>query len=199
MENGNLLPIRAAKRRKRMMNLCTAAIVGALYVVLTMLSAMVGLSSGAIQVRISEALCVLPVFLPWSALGLWIGCALANLLTSAAVWDIVFGSLATLIGALGALLLGVAARKLGDAGKGRLALLIKFLVPLPTVLANAVIVPFVLMYAYGIADVGYWWLVASVGAGEVISAWILGAFVLLLLEKNSKIFKITAKDKARRE
>ncbi len=199
MENGNLLPTRAAKRRKRMMNLCTAAIVGALYVVLTLLSAAVGLSSGAIQVRISEALCVLPVFLPWSALGLWIGCALANLLTSAAVWDIVFGSLATLIGALGALLLGVAARKLGDVGKGRLALLIKILVPLPTVLANAVIVPFVLMYAYGIADVGYWWLVASVGVGEIISAWILGAFVLLLLEKNSKIFKITAKDKARRE
>jgi uncharacterized membrane protein len=181
------------------MNLCTAAIVGALYVVLTLLSAAVGLSSGAIQVRISEALCVLPVFLPWSAVGLWIGCIIANLITSAAVWDIVFGSLATLIGALGALLLGVAARKLNKSGRTKLALFVKILVPLPTVLANAVIVPFVLIYAYGIMDMGYWLLVLTVGVGEIISAWILGVFVLTLLEKNSKIFKITARDKARRE
>ena len=85
--------------------LTRGAMIAALYVVLTYISFLCGLSSGAIQVRISEALCVLPAFFPEAIPALFIGCALANLLTGSILWDIIFGSLATLIGAFGAYLL----------------------------------------------------------------------------------------------
>ena len=165
---------------------------------LTLLSGLFGLSSGAIQVRISEALCVLPVFVPWSAVGLWIGCIIANALTNAVPWDIVFGSLATLLGALGALLLGTFARRARDAGRRKASVLLKILVPLPTVLSNAAIVPLVLMYAYGVTDMGYWLLVLTVGLGEIISAWVIGLLLLFLLEKNQKIFNVSVAEKLRR-
>ena len=190
-----MLPTRAARRRRNLVNLCAAAIVASLYVALTFLSSLFGLSSGVIQVRISEALCVLPVFIPWSAVGLWIGCIIANVLTGALLWDVVFGSLATLIGALGALLLGVAARDLDKKGRTRASRVLKIFVPLPTVLSNAIIIPFVLMYAYGITDGGYWFILVTVGVGEIISAWIFGLALLFSLEKNKRIFKITANDK----
>ena len=195
MERNSFLPTRAAKRRKTLLNLCTAAIVGALYVALTLLSGLFGLSSGAIQVRISEALCVLPVFLPWSAVGLWIGCIIANVLTSALLWDVVFGSLATLVGALGALLLGAAARSLDQRGRVKASRVFKFLSPLPTVAANSIIIPFVLKYAYGITDMGYWFMLVTVGVGEIISAWVIGIALLCLLERNKKIFRFKANDK----
>ncbi|MBE6693563.1 MAG: QueT transporter family protein [Ruminococcaceae bacterium] len=194
----SLLPTKAAKRRQRLVNVCVGAITAALYVSLTLLSGLFGLSSGAIQVRISEALCVLPVFVPWSAVGLWIGCIIANALTNAVPWDIVFGSLATLLGALGALLLGTFARRARDAGRRKASVLLKILVPLPTVLSNAAIVPLVLMYAYGVTDMGYWLLVLTVGLGEIISAWVIGLLLLFLLEKNQKIFNVSVAEKLRR-
>ena len=88
------------------LNLTRAAVIAALYVVLTMIANAAGLASGAIQIRISEALTILPVF-TWAAVpGLTIGCLLANLLTGAAVWDIVFGAFATFLGALGTYWIG---------------------------------------------------------------------------------------------
>ena len=68
--------------------LAAAAIVGAAYAVLTM--ALAPISYGAIQLRISEVLCILPYFMPCTAWGLFIGCAAANLLTGN-VFDIIFG------------------------------------------------------------------------------------------------------------
>ena len=76
-------------------NLITAAVVGALYAVLTMVLAPI--SYGALQFRVSEVLCILPFFMPFTAWGLFVGCVVANLMSTAGVLDVVFGSLATLI------------------------------------------------------------------------------------------------------
>ena len=135
-----------------------AALIAALYVVLTLLSNAVGLASNVIQVRISEALCVLALFTPGAVPGLWIGCMLANLITGAVWQDIIFGALATLIGAGVTYLL----RKLPF-----------WFAPIPTIVANMIIVPLVLKLAYGLED-AVWFMVLTVGAGELIAAGILG-------------------------
>ena len=88
-------------KNKKVLFLTQAAAIAALYFVLTWLASMLGLSSGAIQVRFSEALTILPFFTPAAIPGLFIGCLLSNFLTGAVVWDVVFGSIATLIGAVG--------------------------------------------------------------------------------------------------
>ena len=92
-------------RNKSVTYVVQAAVIAALYVVLTLLANALGLSSYSIQVRFSEALCILPFFTPAAIPGLWIGCLTANLMTGAIIWDIVFGSIATLIGAVGTYLL----------------------------------------------------------------------------------------------
>ncbi len=153
--------------------LCRGALVAALYVVLTWLCALVGLDKGVIQMRLSEALCVLPAFTGAAVPGLFVGCLLANLLTGSALPDVVFGSLATLIGALGAYFL-----------RRR-----KWLVPLPTVLANTLIIPFVLRFAYG-AEGTIPYFMLTVGAGEVISAYICGMLLYAaLVRQKAQLFK----------
>ena len=132
-------------------------VIAALYVVLTIVANALGLASGAIQVRFSEALTILPVFTATAVPGLTVGCLLANLITGCALWDVVFGSLATLIGAAGTRLL---------QKKPMLAWI-------PPVISNMVIVPIVLQQVYGVPD-AWWYLVLTVGAGEVISCGILG-------------------------
>ena len=92
-------------RNKKVLFLTQAAVIAAIYVVLTIFISAFNLASGAIQVRISEALTILPFFTPAAIPGLAIGCLLSNLLTGAAVYDVVFGSLATLLGAVGTYLL----------------------------------------------------------------------------------------------
>lgn len=91
--------------RNKTLQLANAGMIAALYVVLTWIANLLGLASGAIQVRLSEALTILPVFSVAAVPGLTVGCVLANLLTGCAAWDVVFGSLATLIGAVGTRLL----------------------------------------------------------------------------------------------
>lgn len=150
--------------------LTTAAIIAALYVIFTGISAMLGIASGVIQVRLSEALTVLPFFTPAAVPGVTIGCFLANLLTGAPLPDVIFGTLATLLGVLGASLL----RKH------------KYLVALPTILSNMIIIPLVLQYAYGVPD-AFWYLMLTVGTGEFISAGILGGLLLYVLQKR-KLF-----------
>ena len=141
-------------------------IIAALYVALTLLANAFGLASGAIQVRISEALTILPVFTASAIPGLTLGCVLANLITGCAAWDVVFGSLATLIGAVGTWLL----RK-------------KPLVAwIPPVVSNMGIVPIVLQKVYGVPD-AWWYLVLTVGAGEVISCGILGMMLYHALKR----------------
>ncbi|MBE5930649.1 MAG: QueT transporter family protein [Lachnospiraceae bacterium] len=152
-------------------HLTTAAIIAALYVVFTGLSAALGLASGAIQVRLSEALTVLPYFTPAAVPGVTVGCLLANLLTGAPLPDIIFGTLASFLGVSGASFL----RKK------------KYLIALPTILSNAIIIPLVLQHAYGVKD-AFWFLFLTVGAGEVISAGLLGGLLLHLMQKR-KLFR----------
>ena len=111
-----------------------------------------GLASGVIQFRLSETLTVMPLFYKEAIPGLWVGCVLANLLTGCALWDIVFGSVATLLGALGTYYLGRKKPLLG---------------PLFPILANMLIVPAVLQHVYGAPD-SYWYLMATVGIGEIV-------------------------------
>ena len=145
--------------------LTQAAVIAAIYVVLTFIASALGISSGVIQVRFSEALTILPYFTPAAVPGLFIGCLLANLLTGAALPDIIFGSLATLIGAI-------------FTGKLRKY---KWMAPLPPILANALIIPFVLFFAYGIKPL--WFSFVTITIGEIISCGILGMLLLFTLKK----------------
>ena len=143
---------------KKTLNLTWAALIAALYVVLTFVANAAGLASGAIQIRLSEMLTILPLF-TWAAVpGLAAGCVLANFLTGCALWDVVFGSLATLLGALGTYYIGRKKTVLG---------------PIFPIVSNALIVPLVLQYVYGLEG-SYWYFMATVGAGEVISCGVLG-------------------------
>lgn len=148
-------------------HLTKAALIAALYVVLTYLASALGLASGSIQVRFSEALTILPLFTPAAIPGLFVGCLLSNLLTGAALPDIIFGSIATLIGAYGTYMI----RKY------------KYLSPLPPIAANTVIVPFILYYAYGIRPL--WLSFITVGIGEIISCGIFGILLIIMIEKTA--------------
>lgn len=152
---------------KKVLLLCQGAMIAAIYVVLTVFINAFGLASGAIQIRISEALCILPIFTPAAIPGLFVGCVLSNVITGCAIYDIVFGSLATLIGAIGTYYLKNT----------------KFLFTLPPVISNGVIIPLVLRFAYGLTD-AYWFLVVTVCAGEIISVCILGMILKAALWKE---------------
>ena len=157
--------------RKKTKLLTQGALIAALYVVLTYVTNLAGMASGAVQVRISEALCILPAFTAPAVPGLFVGCLAANLLTGAALWDVVFGSAATLLGALGT-------RYFGRN---------KFLAPVFPIVSNTVIIPLVLKLAYGVSQ-GYLLLVLSIFIGEVISCGVLGVILYGAIEKT-KLFK----------
>ncbi len=146
--------------------LTKAAIIATLYVVLTMLANALGLANFAIQVRFSEALTILPVFTGAAVSGLFVGCIISNLISGCVIWDVIFGSLATLIGALAT----YALRKH------------KLLPYLPPIISNALIVPFVLVYAYGLEGT-LWFFMLTVGIGEVVSCGILGYILRRTLER----------------
>lgn len=150
-----------------------AAAIAAIYVVLTMVFAPISFGQSGIDVRISEALVVLPFFTPAAVPGLAVGCVIANIMGGGVIWDIIFGSCATLIGAA----LGYLLRKN------------RWLVPLPAVVANALIIPFVLYYGYGV-DLPIPVLMLSVGAGEVLGGYVLGQLLItVLLPHREVIFR----------
>lgn len=153
-------------KKTNVLYLTQAAMIAAIYVVLTYFISAFGLASGAIQIRISEALTILPIFTPAAIPGLFIGCLISNTITGCMALDIVFGSLATLLGALGTYLL-----------RGT-----KFLFTLPPVIANTIIVPIVLREVYGLED-AVWYLMVTVGIGEILSVCVLGMILKKLLWK----------------
>jgi uncharacterized membrane protein len=160
-------------RSKKVLFLTQAAMIAALYVILTYLANAFGLASNVIQVRLSEMLTILPYFTSAAIPGVTIGCLLANILTGCSLLDIIFGTLATLLGVVGSYLL----RKH------------KFLVPLPPIIANVLIVPWILRISYGIKD-AIPYMMLTVGIGEVISCGILGMILLISLGKyRGIIFK----------
>ncbi len=154
-------------------DITTAGLIAALYTVLTFAAQAFGLASGAVQFRISEALTVLPVFTRAAIPGLAVGCLMANILTGCALWDIIFGTLATLIGATGTYMLGRVGRPMWGV--------------LPPIAANMLVVPAVLIKVYG-AEGSYPYFMLTVGIGEVVCCGIMG-IVLYNILKNSKLFR----------
>ena len=159
------------KDHNKILMVTHAALIAALYVVLTEIFAPI--SFGPMQVRIAEILTILPLFTPAAIPGLFIGCLLANMIAGAIVWDVVFGSLATLIGAV----------------FGYLLRRNRWLVPIPAIIANAVIIPPVLWYGYGITDTPLALLVVYIAIGEILGCYILGELFATVLLKNKRIFK----------
>ncbi|MGN6712797.1 Uncharacterized membrane protein [Anaerocolumna jejuensis DSM 15929] len=145
-----------------------AALIAAIYVVLVFVFKPISFSN--IQIRIAEALTILPFFTPAAIPGLTIGCLLGNLLGGADILDITFGTLATLLGATGSYLLRRS----------------KFLVPLSPIVSNTLIIPWVLRYAYGLV-LPIPIMMATVGIGEVLSCGVLGFFLLIVLNKYRNV------------
>lgn len=168
------------KNKRTLFFIVQAGLIAAVYVALTFIAALAGLASGVIQVRISEALCILPVFTPAAIPGLFVGCAIANLVTGCAPWDILFGSLATLLGALGAYWIGRYIKK----STGKKAFFLKLSLPFPNLLTNIIIVPWVLRFVYG-DTAAIWFLSLTVGIGEFIAGVGLGLILLFALEKRA--------------
>ncbi len=147
-----------------------AALIAALYVVLTIVANSLGLANYAIQVRFSEALTILPFFTPAAIPGLFIGCIISNFLTGCLLLDVIFGGIATLLGALGTYTLRKAS---------------KWFAPLPPIIANTLIIPFVLAFVYQFEGSIPYFMV-TVGIGEIISCGVLGMFLLTTLNKYKK-------------
>ena len=156
-------------KNKGTLFLVQAAAIAAVYVVLTTVFA--AFSFGEVQVRISEALTILPVFTPVAIPGLFVGCIISNFLGGAILMDVIFGSIATLIGA-------VFTYKLRNSSK--------WLAPVPPIVANALIVPFTLYYGYGV-NLPIPFMMLTVGIGEVISCGVLGMILYGALSKYRHI------------
>lgn len=151
-----------------------AAMIAAIYVVLTLIGA--SFSYGEVQVRISEALTILPAFTPAAIPGVFLGCLISNILGGCILPDIIFGSLATLVGAVFTWML---------RNKS------KYLAPLPPIIANVLVVPFVLKYGY-MVPLPIPFMMLTVGIGEVISCGVLGLILYTALNRyRGLLFKTT--------
>ena len=159
-------------KNKKLLFTAQGAMIAALYVVLTYVFAPISFSE--IQVRIAEALTILPVFTPAAIPGLFLGCLLGNILGGAMIPDVICGSIATLVGAFFTWKL---------RGKS------PFLAPIPPILANTIVVPLVLKYAY-LIDLPIPLMMLTVCIGEVLSCGVLGLLLYYVLRKHKdQIFR----------
>lgn len=141
-----------------------AGLIAAIYAVLCIV--LRPISFGEVQLRVSEALTLLPVIMPAAVPGLFIGCLLANLLGGAGLIDIVFGSLTTLAAAL-------CTARLREK---------PLLAALPPVLFNALVIGCILRYAYGVA-LPLWLCMASVGLGQLIACYAMGLPLVRMMRR----------------
>lgn len=161
---------------KKIRFLIHSAAIAALYVIVTVFSAVFGLSGSVIQIRLSEALTILPIFTPAAIPGLFIGCFLGNIITGCMIWDVIFGSLATLLGAVGTFFIYRTVKKEQAAS---------VLCVIPPIVVNTAVIPFILSYVYGFeGSLPFFFL--TVFAGEFISAGILGRLLYSILKKYRK-------------
>lgn len=149
------------ERKKQLKLITTAAIIAALYATLTIVFAPI--SYGAVQFRISEILTVLPFFTPAAIPGLFIGCIVSNLFSPTMIVDVIVGSAATLLAAY-------LSRKMPN----------KWLVPVPPVICNAVIVGLELSIVY---KMPLWTTILSVGSGEAVVCFVGGYALIFALER----------------
>ena len=161
------------KRKKfSVRDLAQGAIIAAIYALLTIFLAPI--SSGLVQCRVAEAMSVLPYFTFSAVPGLFIGCLLANLLTGAVIYDVIFGSLATLTAAY----ITYWMRK-------RVS---KYLAPLPSVIVTALVIGWLLTYVYKVGF-PYWITAGYVAIGQAIACFALGLPLMTLLERfRGKLF-----------
>lgn len=145
-----------------------AGIIAALYVVLTFITNLFGLADKAVQVRFSEALTILPVVTPAAIPGVTLGCLISNIVIGCTPIDIVFGTLATFIGAIGTYFLKKN----------------KYLAVIPPILSNTIIIPFVLMYSTG-TELNFWYCAFTICIGQIISCGILGLYLLKQISKRN--------------
>ena len=158
-------------RDPKVMWVTQGALIAALYVVLTLIFAPI--SYGPVQVRIAEALCIMPLFTSAAIPGLFIGCLIANLIGGGVILDVIFGSFATLIGAW-------AGYQLRSN---------RWLVPVPAIIANTVIVPFVLRFGYGVVDIAIPVMALQIFIGEVIGCFFLGELLgTAILKRGTQFF-----------
>ena len=170
-----------------------AAIIAAIYAVLSILT--YSFSHLEIQCRVAEALCMTIFYTPAAIPGLFVGCLITNLLGGA--WlDIVFGSLATLVASL---LTKPITNKLRSKYGNTLSVKNSLLIPIPTVVVNAIIIPFVLYFGYGITEMGsaastlavLGLMAFSVGAGEVISCYVFGPIIVNVMNRVDRVLHLT--------
>jgi uncharacterized membrane protein len=175
-------------RNPKVLFITQSAVIAALYVVLTLIANALGLANQAIQVRFSEALTILPYFTPAAIPGLFVGCIISNILTGCLPLDTVFGSLATLIGALVTYYIAHGFKMPGQEGYYKASKIAKWLCPIPPIVANMIIVPQVVLRVYEAPGTLLYFTV-TVGIGEVISCFVLGMILLFALEpRKSAIF-----------
>lgn len=156
-------------KNQKLLLLAQAAMIAAMYVVLTFVFA--PFSFGEVQIRIAEALTILPIFTPAAVPGLFVGCLIGNIISGAILPDIIFGSAATLIGAFFTYQL----RRQSP-----------FAAILPPILANTIIVPYVLRFGYGV-PLPIPFMMLTVGIGEMISCGVLGLILYSALQKHTGI------------
>ena len=169
-------------RDRRVLYLTQGAVIAAIYIVLCQIFQPISFRD--VQVRIAEGLTILPFFTPAAIPGLFVGCFLGNLIGGAVIWDMIFGSIATLIGALGTWKIGKWIRSTGRPNRT------KYLLPLPPIVSNTIIVPLILYFGYGI-NVPIPIQMATVGLGEVVSCGVIGMIFLFALEKAGvKVFNV---------
>ena len=172
-----------SKSRFTVQQLALAGVIAALYAVMSYFASIFGVAYGPIQCRFSEALCVLPFFLPAATPGLFIGCLAANLLSPYGALDVIFGSLATLLAAL------------WTQHTRR-----KWLAPLPPVICNMVLVGgLIAFYETGFSD-AFWAAFAynavTVGIGELLSCYVLGGVLLTVLPKVGALRSVMSAQRA---
>ena len=141
------------------------ALVASLYILLTLASNIFGMAGGIIQIRLSEALTILPIFTPAAIPGLFVGCVISNIITGCMPLDVILGALATLAGGYGTYVL----RRN------------KFMACLPPIMANTLILPWILSAVYKFEG-SILYFIVTILIGEAISAGVLGLFLAKSLE-----------------
>ncbi len=146
--------------------LARVALTAAIYALLTVLPPFNAIGYGPVQVRISEALTVLPFLAPWAPWALYLGCILANLGSPFVAWDLT-------LGAGGTLLAAALTRRTSKP----------YLAPLPPVIVNALVVS---AYVAPLSGLAYWPVALYIGLGEAVACYGLGYPLLLFLRRNAR-------------
>ena len=157
------------------LKLARAGLIAGLYVAISLIT--FPIASGAVQIRLSEALCFLPLIYFEAVPALFIGCALSNLITGCALFDIIFGSLVTLVSALLTYFIGKTIKKTP------LKIILGGFFP---VILNALLLPLIWVWCYGAIEYIYPIQAVLLFIGQSLSVYALGTFMYLGVKKHEK-------------